>query len=286
MTISVAVTTRTKDRPAFLKRAIKSISEQTFKDYTHVIFNDGGNKKDIEDIVGGLPKNVSSKIEVFHRSVPSGAPDYIFNEAIDMVTSKYVAIHDDDDTWHPDFLAKAVEALEKGSDGVLVRTDRVYEKIDGQNINFIKSFQYQPHVIEPSLYVQCIENQLTPISFIYKRSVYKKIGKYDSTMAVSGDWEFGIRFLKETDVKFLDLGYALAFYHERKNTKDNSYASHNHRKHIIKVANKYLREDLAINSLGLGYIISNLKYDMDIRHGMLKKLVPKKLIELKKKIQG
>ena len=41
----VAVITRTKDRPIFLKRALLSVSSQTFSDYIHVVVNDGGTKR-------------------------------------------------------------------------------------------------------------------------------------------------------------------------------------------------------------------------------------------------
>jgi glycosyltransferase involved in cell wall biosynthesis len=46
--LKVAVITRTKDRPLLLERAIKSVHNQTFKDYVHIIINDGGDSIALE----------------------------------------------------------------------------------------------------------------------------------------------------------------------------------------------------------------------------------------------
>ena len=279
----VAIITRTKDRPVFLDRAIQSVVHQTYTDYVHVIVNDGGDISVLEAQINSLPANIKEKIRTFHRPVASGAPDTIFNESIDRVQSEYVAVHDSDDSWHPDFLKLTVERLDKGADGVVVRTDKIIEQVKGNHIQTIKTVQYMPNMSVVSLYKQCIDNQLTPISFIYRRAVYEQIGKYDAALPVVGDWEFGIRFLAATDVEYLDPGFALARYHHRKHKGDNSFAKHNHRKYVTMVANKYLREDIKKGVLGLGYIISDLKYRQDVRHGIIKAALPKAVTELFKR---
>jgi glycosyltransferase involved in cell wall biosynthesis len=271
--VKVAVITRTKDRPLFLKRAIRSVANQAYRDYVHVIVNDGGNPGKVEALVDGVDADIRDKIKVFHRSQSSNAPDTIFNESIDRIDSDYVAIHDDDDTWSPDFLRLAVEMLDDGSQGVVVRTDKVIEKVSGKRISLIKKTQYMHDMKAVSLYRQCIDNQLTPIAFIYRRSAYEEVGKYDSSLPVVGDWEFGIRFLKRFDVEYLDPGYALANYHHRKES-DNSFASHNHRKYINKVYNTYLRKDLDGGTMGLGYIMNDLRYQQDLIASTVKRILP------------
>lgn len=279
----VAVITRTKDRSVFLKRAIKSVSNQTYKDYVHVIFNDGGSKEDVQAVVDSFDKDIKSRIKLFNRSKPSGAPDTIFNESIDKVDSEYVAIHDDDDTWHEEFLERSVQELDRGAAGVSVRTDNVHETLSksGQ-IKRVKVNQYMPDVQAISLYRQCLDNQLPTIGFIYRRDAYESVGKYDEELPVVADWEFGIRFLRKYDVTYLDPGFALAFYHHRKK-KDNSFAAHNHRTYITKVFNKYLREDLDRGELGVGYIMNDLRYQQDFITGTVRKLTPKVVTNLIRK---
>ena len=106
--VKVAIITRTKDRPLFLARAIESVTHQTFTDFSHIIVNDGGDKAIIEAAV----ERAKHSTQVFHRDEASNAPDTIFNESIDRIDSEYFVIHDDDDTWHPEFLAQTVAKLD------------------------------------------------------------------------------------------------------------------------------------------------------------------------------
>ena len=208
----IAIITRTKDRPIFLKRAIDAVARQKFSDYVHVIVNDGGDVEDFESLIASLPENVKLKIKSFHRTEASNAPDTIFNECIDRVESEYVAIIDDDDTWHEDFLSQTTKRLDsnKNIGGVVVRTDKIIEHLDGDTVVQLKQERLYPNLEVISLYKQCIDNQLMTNSFVFRRKAYEAVGKYDETLPVVADWEFGIRFLLQYDVDFIDPGYALA----------------------------------------------------------------------------
>lgn len=284
--MKVAVITRTKDRKVFLRRAFASVGSQTFKDYIHVVVNDGGDSAIVDQMVESLPDSQKNATRVFHRTVSSNAPDTIFNESIDRISSEYVALHDDDDTWHPEFLERAVAHLDANSDlgGVVVCANKIVEEVSGDTIKELKTTPWMPDMKVISLYRQCIDNQLTPIATVFRRSAYELVGKFDSALPVVGDWEFGLRLLQQYDVDFLDPGFALANYHHR-NSGVNSFANHNHRYYFNKIANKYLRRDIESGSLGLGYIISDLKYRQATQISLVKKFMPKFMIgALKRKI--
>lgn len=274
---TVAVITRTKDRPQFLERALRSVQAQSFQDLIHVIYNDGGDKQLVE---GTIKKHPSDKIKVVHGSGSDGAPDTIFNRAIRSVDSKYIAVHDDDDSWHPDFLRLAVERLESaGAVGVVARADKITERVSGNNIEQIKSEPWMPELKAVNLYRQCVDNQLTPIAFVYAREAYEKIGGYDDSLAVVGDWDFGIRFLREYDVEYLDPGRALAFYHHRAATgssSDSTFGSNEakHRYYANKLMNKYLRDELAEGRLGVGYIMSKERYQQNYLSRLVHRVMP------------
>lgn len=278
----VAVITRTKDRPVFLKRALQSVAHQTFTDYEHVVVNDGGDREAVEKVIASLPDAARKRVSVFHRKEASNAPDTIFNESVDRVSSTYVAIHDDDDTWHPTFLEQTVACLEAGSKGVLVRTDKVVEKFNGKKLTTVKVSQHFSDVQSVSLYRQYLDNQLTPIAFIYSRKAYETVGKYDASLPVVGDWEFGIRFLQKYEVEYVDPGFALANYHHRVD-KDNSFAQHKHRAYITKVMNEYLRKDLASGTFGAGYIMNSLRYEQDMFATIARRLLPRPIAKLVQK---
>lgn len=274
----VAIVTRTKDRVLFLRRAIMSVHSQTYKDFIHIIVNDGGRVDEIEAAIEEFPETVRNKISLYHRPKSSGAPDTIFNESIDRVDSEYVAIHDDDDTWRGDFLEQTVPILDSGAQGVLARVDNQYEKIKNGKIKKGKTTRHMPNMRSVSLYDQCLDNQLTPVAFVYRRSAYEEVGKYDERLPVAGDWEFGIRFLLRYDVEYVDPGYALAYYH-RRHKADNSYTLHSHRKYLTKILNQYLREDISNGSLGIGYVMNKQWAERDRLHGVLKKMTPKVIVD-------
>ena len=263
----VAVITRTKDRPVLLERAILSVHSQTMNDFVHVIINDAGDPKVVDDLIKKYKSLVQDRVKVIHNKESHGM-EAASNKAIKSVASTYVAIHDDDDSWDHDFLLKTTDHLEQQKAmGVVVTTDKIDEAIDGSNIRQLSRSRWHPELRAISLYNQCIDNYATPITFIYRREVYERIGYYSENLPVAGDWDFALRFLMAYDIEFLPTRDALAFYHHRPNTtgiNQNSVFVDNgllHEKKITMIANNYLREELASGKLGLGYIISSLRHD-------------------------
>ncbi|QQG50896.1 MAG: glycosyltransferase family 2 protein [Candidatus Saccharibacteria bacterium] len=291
----VAIITRTKDRAILLERAIQSVHKQTMGDFIHVIINDAGDPEPVDRLVAKYEKIIKGRVKVIHNDRSSGM-EAASNKAIQSVDSVFVAIHDDDDTWHPEFLERSVESMKKNdSMGVVVRTDKVTEELVGASgpVNHVKTEQWMPDMKVINLYRQCIDNQMTPITFIYRRSVFKEIGYYDETLPVLGDWDFGIRFLQKYDVEFLDPGFALANYHHRKfvagSTANNSFGSgtDRHRYYSNKLMNKYLRQEIAEGRLGVGYIMSKLKYDQGYIATVAKRLLPNFIVgKLKNRVRS
>lgn len=291
----VAVVTRTKDRPVFLERAIQSVHGQSIPDFVHVIINDGGDPAAVDAVVKKYENLTQGRVTVIHNTESLGM-EAASNKAIKSVESEFVAIHDDDDTWHADFLKLTLDKLaETNAMGTVARTDKVTEELsaDGRQIVQLKSEHWMPDLKVVNLYRQCIDNQMTPITFVYRRAVFDEIGYYDESLPVLGDWDFGIRFLQKYDVEFVDPGYALAFYHHRKFVADsqsnNSFGdgTEKHRYYSNRLMNKYLRQELADGRLGVGYIMSKLKYDRSEKATMLKRVLPGFVVErLKKRVQN
>jgi len=281
--IKVAIITRTKDRPVFLKRAIKSVHSQTYTDFTHVIINDGGDSQEVDKLIEQQSSLDAAKIKIIHNKKSTGM-EAASNKAIKSVDSTYVAVHDDDDTWHAEFLERTVAHLERtGEAGVVARTNRIDEKLTDGKAKHQKTTRWLPDLKAVSLYRQLIENQMTPITFLYTRKAYESVGGYDETLPVTGDWEFGIRFLLKYDVEFIDPGFALANYHHRKFKKgkqgNTSYGGNDlHRYYVNKIQNKYLREELTEGKLGIGYIMSQNKYSKLGLINLIKKIIPSSLL--------
>lgn len=289
---TVAVITRTKDRPVFLERAIKSVHNQTFRDFVHVIINDAGDPAPVDALIEKYADMIDGRVKVIHNTESNGM-EAATNKAVQASSSTYIAVHDDDDSWHRDFLEVSVAALTSMDvNGVVVKTDKVIEEVTGNKIKELSRSTWMPDVKVISLYKQCIENQMTPITFMYTRGAYDALGGYDETLPVLGDWDFGIRFLQKYHVEFIDPGHALAYYHHRKfvkNSKHNNSFGEGQDKHRYWtniLMNRYLREELEAGKLGVGYIMSKLRYDQHEKAVLVSKLLPGFVVKrLKRRVQ-
>lgn len=130
----VAIITRTKNRPLLLRRAINSVLKQTLKDRIMVIVNDGGGKEEVEVLVKQRMNEFKDCIKIIHNKESYGM-EAASNIGIKASNSDYIVIHDDDDSWHPEFLEKCVDFLDKNIypkiGGVITRVIRVFETIEG-----------------------------------------------------------------------------------------------------------------------------------------------------------
>ncbi len=211
---SVAIVTRTKNRPLLLERAASSVAGQTYADYVWVIVNDGGDEAPVREIVeaGGVDRR---RIQLVSNARSLGM-EAASNAGIRSVESDYVLIHDDDDALHPDFLDRTVAFLEgDGShyDGVITHSVYVSEEIrNGAVIEHARS-GYQDWVRGVHLAEMAVGNFFPPIAFLYRRAIYDDVGGYDEALPVLGDWNFNLEFLLRADIGVVPS--PLAYYHHR-----------------------------------------------------------------------
>lgn len=261
----VCIVTRTKDRPLLLERALQSIYAQTMTNFIHVIMNDGGDTQPVEALLKKFPNPAGSQRKVIHNTTSLGM-DVASNKAIKSVDSTFIAVHDDDDTWHPDFLRVTTQYLEEhNGQGVWVPTDQVTEAIVGKTIRKISQVRWRPDIADINLYQLCLSNYAPPIAMLYRREVYKTIGYYDESLATSADWDFSLRFLLHYDIDFIRKPEPLAFYHLRPTAtgnQGNSVISQRdvQQRSLNRMMNKYLRDDVRAGKLGIGYMMNSLHY--------------------------
>lgn len=251
---SVAVITRTKDRPYFLKRALTSILDQAYNDYQIVIINDGGEPGPVDDLVRQQTADIRKKIRVVHNQKSIGRPAAI-NSGIKNSNSKYLTLLDDDDTWDKNFLKETVGFLETTDfKGVITGCDMLQEKAQGSTYKTISRGKFTPFVDFVTLFAMAGNNLFTVNSFVYDRLVLKKIGYYDESLPVLEDWDFNLRFIQNYDVGLINK--PLAYYHKR--LEESGFSGNTdldlHINTTARILNKYLRQDINDQQLGFGYI--------------------------------
>lgn len=256
----VGIVTRTKDRPLMLKRAARSVIDQTFKDFIWVIVNDGGDREAVDRIAGQAQES-GVAIKVIHHSTSNGRPAAA-NRGIEACDAEYALLHDDDDTIDPTFLEKCVTFLGNESryfNGVVVFSDIVEETLDGDSIRLVKVRSgYRPSIISfANLYGA---NLFPPIAFLFSRQAWAEVGKFNEALNYSEDWFFNQQYLSRFSIGILPV--VLAHYHIRASLMDPSdiysntvvAGANDHRQHREDWTNRLIREDIVAGRLGLGQL--------------------------------
>jgi glycosyltransferase involved in cell wall biosynthesis len=219
MAPSVAVIMRTRDRPVLLSRAIASVCAQTFADWHLIVVNDGGDAAAVGEVVGARGAALAGRVSLVGNDQPRGRP-VALNQGLKASSSTYVAIHDDDDTWHPEFLARTAAHLEVTADAaVAVRTEIVFERLDGDEVTELGRRVFCPDMHAFTLSDMLLHNRTVPISVLYRRAVHAEIGWYREDLPLVEDWELWLRLaLAEHSLGFIN-GEPLAFWHQRRDAE-------------------------------------------------------------------
>lgn len=262
MDARVGIITRTKDRPALLKRALESIVNQSFDDWIMVVVNDGGDPETVDMLVDAFVARAKGKILVLHNPVSLGM-EAASNRGIASVRTEYLAIHDDDDSWAPEFLTITVPELDLARKkfprvaAVIAKANAIFERMDGNTIKIESVEPYRSWMREGfiSLDSMLIENQFAPIQMVFSYDAAKEVGFFREDLLVLGDWDFNIRFMARYDIYVIPQ--VLAFYHHRiadQSVYGNSIIASRsrHESYNQMLRNEWLRKDLATASVGVG----------------------------------
>ncbi len=259
----VGVVTRTKDRVVLLRRAIESVLHQSYRNWVMVIVNDGGSPREVDDLVEAYAAEAEGRIRVAHNPNSLGM-EGASKVGIDAIQSDLLIVHDDDDTWAPEFLSVAIDELLRvrtgfpGVQGVTTYSLRVLETVRG---NLVETETVEPFNdwVPPgllSLDRMLAGNFIPPISFLFSRRAYEELGSVYEIIPYLGDWGFLIRFLCRYDVYLVPQ--FLAFYHWRIRSSSGGFSNSvtseldRHRFYKQYLLNAWLREDFASGKAGVG----------------------------------
>ncbi|MGW9112806.1 glycosyltransferase family 2 protein [Microbacterium sp. NPDC055683] len=252
----VGIVVRTKDRPDFLRRALRSITGQTFAEWEAVVVNDGGAPGAVDELIAALPEEHRARVRAVHSETSRGRW-VSANAGVLATTAPLLVLHDDDDTWHPEFLERAVTYLDGHPDrgGVVSRIEIVWEEEQGGRLVPVRREVFQEHLPVPTLADTLLFNRYVPIGFVYRRSLHEELGLYDESLPVVGDWNFNLRVLARGPLEYLgDAPYA--YWHQRTGADGaagNSVISSrgDHEKYDALIRDQALREHVDEHGLGL-----------------------------------
>jgi glycosyltransferase involved in cell wall biosynthesis len=114
-------------RPELLRRAIKSLLDQTYTSWVCEVHNDDPSDFRPKEVLAGF---ADPRITLVTHPEKYG-PTKTFNCAFVPVSEEFISILEDDNSWDPEFLSSCIDCLDKRPDVSLVWTNmQMWKQID------------------------------------------------------------------------------------------------------------------------------------------------------------
>jgi glycosyltransferase involved in cell wall biosynthesis len=215
---SAAIVMRTKDRPVLLPRALGSVLGQTHQNWHLYLVNDGGDGDSFLQSLAPYEAQFGGRLTIIQHETSRGM-EAASNSALAQARGQFLVIHDDDDTWHPDFLTQTIRFLADHNNrrfvAVAARPILIHEKIDGKDVFELKREEWDAWVPMLDMAHILCRNAIPPICLLIRMDAVHEIGTYNEAMPVLGDWDFNLRLLSLGDIGTIE--HRLAAYHHRDN---------------------------------------------------------------------
>jgi len=252
----VSIIVRTKDRPKLLKRALESISAQTYRPIEVVLVNDGGcdlPEEELREILGDASLNY---VRLQKNRGRAGAG----NAGIENANGDYIGFLDDDDEFYPEHLSVLASCL-KQTDFRVAYTDAeisyrylkqeerkivdVGKTILSSHKHFVqeegKTADLNRHILfsEDFSYEELLVGNYIPfMCLLFVREALTDSGGFDSNFILYEDWEFLVRIAEK--YPFYHIKKTTAIYNQwNSDSQINQADPEQMRAMYLKVINKH-----------------------------------------------
>jgi SAM-dependent methyltransferase len=189
----VLVVMRTRWRLHLLQRGIRSVLAQTYPWWFLQIVNDGGPAHLVEADVDPYRQLLAGRLGVLHHERQRGM-EAASNAGIAAGPGDTIAIHDDDDSWSPEFLERMLAWIdETGHDAAVSRSRLVCEAWNGRCYVRREAAEFGPALGAITAADVAERNLFPPIAFLFRRRVYDEVGPFHEGLPALGDWHFNRR---------------------------------------------------------------------------------------------
>jgi glycosyltransferase involved in cell wall biosynthesis len=188
----------------YLPETLKSVLNQTYRDFEVIIVNDGSTDK-IEEWFASIDDRRVKLISQVNRGL-AGAR----NTAIEHATGDYIALLDADDLWETTKLAKQIDLFEDNPEVGLIYTWASLIDETGKSIGKTIKTNLEGDVWEQLL----TRNSIRPSSVVIRRDCFEKVGRFDENLrSYIEDWDMWLRLAPH--YSFRVVKKPLMFYRER-----------------------------------------------------------------------
>lgn len=173
----------------YLKEAIESILNQTFKNFELIIVNDGSKNSDVEKTV----KSYTDKRIKYFKIMNSGAAA-ARNFGLKKAVGKYIAIMDSDDISLPNRFEKEVNFLEKHPEISIVGSNMELFYDNGKTE--ISNVRLNPKILD-FIKTNCVCHS----TVMWRKSDFDKYNlKYDNEYQLAEDYDLWVRAVRHLNI--------------------------------------------------------------------------------------
>lgn len=201
---NVSVIMSVHNNEQFLKAAVESILNQTYKDFEFIITNDCSTDSSLE-ILRDLSKK-DKRIILIENNENLGLTASL-NNMINLSKGKFIARMDGDDIAFPYRIEKQLNVFENNTDIGIVFTDEELIDKDGNKV----CDSWKPKQVHKILEILPYHCEITHPSVMIKKSILMKHGLYNTAYRTGQDKELWLRLL-ENKVNFYYLKEKLLSY--------------------------------------------------------------------------
>jgi len=243
----ISIIIPTYNRANLLPRAIKSILNQTFKNFELIIVDDGS-IDNTKEVVGRFRKNDKRVRYIWQDN--SGAPAKPKNAGIKNAKGEFIAFLDSDDEWLVEKLEEQIKLFEKSNSSNLGFVGCNAVIIDKKNK---KEWGYKTPRCN-NVFRELLMNDFifSSSSVIVKKEVFNKIGFFDENIRVGEDWDMWIRISRKYDFDFVPEPLFKYYIHNSNITNALSFEKQEKDlRYIFEKYRKYYEANPKIHSIRL-----------------------------------
>ncbi len=186
----VSVVMSVFNNEAFLEKAIKSILEQTFKDFEFLIVDDVSTDSSLEIIKKFASKD--KRIKILANKERLGLTKSL-NKTLRQAKGRYIGRMDADDISLKERLNKQVNFLDSHPEIVILGSWVILIDEKGNKLRIKKTPTNYKEIYQKAIK----ENSFIHPTLMFRRSVLEKVGFYDKDFLYAQDYELVLRILEK-----------------------------------------------------------------------------------------
>jgi glycosyltransferase involved in cell wall biosynthesis len=224
---------------AYLREALDSVYQQTFKDY-EIIFWDNQSTDDS----GKIAQSYGSPLRYFRGEayLPLGAAR---NKAIEKANGKYIAFLDCDDIWLPEKLERQVALLESNKELGLVYSDCYLIDSEGKasGKTIFDSVKPLRGMAFDGLFKA---NPIPLLAAIITREALDKAGVFNPKYEIGEEYDLWLRIARHYPIDFVEQPLAKYRVHSESATSKNHIRNY---KEDLQIKGYWLKKDPGLKKI-------------------------------------